>query len=54
MKQMGITSLETAGLWGKAAAWIAAHPLLAGIGIAAAVIGIGIMVAMTAAEKKNT
>ena len=24
MKQMGITSLETAGLWGKAAAWIAA------------------------------
>lgn len=54
MKQMGITSLETAGLWGKAAAWIAAHPLLAGIGIAAAAIGIGIMVAMTAAEKKNT
>lgn len=54
MKQLGVTSAETIGLWGKAAAWIAAHPLLAGIGIAAAAIGIGIMIAMTAAEKKNT
>ena len=54
MKQMGVTTAETEGLWGKAAAWIAAHPLLAGVGIAAAVAGIALMAIMTAHEKKQT
>ena len=54
MKEIGVTQAETVSLWGKAAAWIAAHPLLAGIGLAAAAAGIALLVVMTKKEEQNT
>jgi hypothetical protein len=48
---MGITAAETTGLWAKAVAWMAAHPLLAVAAAAAVAIGVGLMMAMTAAEE---
>ena len=54
-ERIGLTAQETTGLWAKAVAWAAAHPILAAtIGVAAVAAVIGLMVAMSNTDKEHT
>jgi predicted histidine transporter YuiF (NhaC family) len=44
---------ETATLWAKAVAWMAAHPFLSGAVIAAAIAGLGLMASATGKTNKE-